>query len=40
VQELVDNETAEKVATHIEYTWHRDANDDPFAEMYPYTRSA
>ncbi|GJJ71007.1 cyclohexyl-isocyanide hydratase [Entomortierella parvispora] len=40
VQELVDKATAEAVAAHIEYTWHRDANDDPFAEMYPFTRSA
>ncbi|KAG0046470.1 hypothetical protein BGZ83_008360 [Gryganskiella cystojenkinii] len=39
VQELVSKETAEEVAKHIEYTWHRDADDDPFAEMYPFTRS-
>ncbi|KAF9116574.1 hypothetical protein BGX27_001430 [Mortierella sp. AM989] len=32
-------ETAEIVATHIEYTWHKVAEEDPFAEMYEYTRS-
>ncbi|KAF9936553.1 hypothetical protein BGZ75_005098 [Mortierella antarctica] len=39
VSELVSVETAEKVSAYIEYTWHKHANEDPFADMYPYTRS-
>ncbi|KAF9097472.1 hypothetical protein BGX23_008746 [Mortierella sp. AD031] len=39
VSELASKETAETVATHIEYTWHRVASEDPFADDYPYTRS-
>jgi putative intracellular protease/amidase len=27
-------ETAERVATHAEYRWSRDPNDDPFAALY------
>lgn len=27
-------ETAEKVATQCEYTWHRDKTDDPFAKQH------
>ncbi|KAF9184535.1 hypothetical protein BGZ51_003297 [Haplosporangium sp. Z 767] len=30
---------ANVIATKIEYSWHKDANDDPFADEYPYTRS-
>ncbi|KAF9209144.1 hypothetical protein BGZ49_006095 [Haplosporangium sp. Z 27] len=37
VSELTSYETAEKVAVHIEYTWHKVAEEDPFADMYPYT---
>ncbi|CAO3572285.1 unnamed protein product [Mortierella alpina] len=39
VSQLVNQTIAEKVASHLEYSWHKDANDDPFAELYPYTRS-
>ncbi|KAF9962307.1 hypothetical protein BGZ72_007360 [Mortierella alpina] len=39
ISELVSVEIAEKVSVHIEYTWHRNANEDPFADMYPHTRS-
>ncbi|KAF9357927.1 hypothetical protein BGX34_009141 [Mortierella sp. NVP85] len=38
VSELKDMETAEKVAIHIEYSWHRIASEDPFADKYEYTR--
>ncbi|KAG0073374.1 ThiJ/PfpI domain-containing protein [Linnemannia elongata] len=37
--ELTTTENAEAVATHIEYTWHRVASEDPFADSYPFTRS-
>ncbi|KAF9919929.1 hypothetical protein FBU30_010363 [Linnemannia zychae] len=37
--ELTSKEIAENVATHIEYSWHRDSTEDPFADCYPYTRS-
>ncbi len=39
VSELASKETAEKVSAIIEYTWHRIAEEDPFADMYPYTRA-
>ncbi|KAF9585580.1 hypothetical protein BGW38_001691, partial [Lunasporangiospora selenospora] len=39
VSELTNIENAEFVSKDIEYTWHRVASEDPFAEMYPYTRS-
>ncbi|KAF9571952.1 hypothetical protein EC968_010489 [Mortierella alpina] len=39
VSQLVNQTIAEKVANYIEYSWHKDANDDPFADLYPYTRS-
>ncbi|KAF9135163.1 hypothetical protein BGW39_004359 [Mortierella sp. 14UC] len=39
LSELKSTEVAEYVATHIEYTWHRVASEDPFADSYPYTRS-
>ena len=39
VSELKSKEVAEAVATHIEYTWHRVASEDPFADDNPYTRS-
>ncbi|KAF8931870.1 transcriptional regulator [Dissophora ornata] len=39
LSELTSLETAEMVATHIEYTWHKVASEDPFADMYEYTRS-
>ncbi|KAF9575363.1 hypothetical protein EC968_003414 [Mortierella alpina] len=38
VSELASKETAENVSATIEYTWHRVAEKDPFADMYPYTR--
>jgi hypothetical protein len=37
--ELTSTENAEAVSTHIEYTWHRVASEDPFADSYPFTRS-
>ncbi|KAI1318131.1 hypothetical protein EDD11_007183 [Mortierella claussenii] len=37
--ELTSYEVAERVAVEIEYTWHKDAHNDPFADMYEYTRS-
>ncbi|KAF9968450.1 hypothetical protein BGZ70_003846 [Mortierella alpina] len=39
VSQLVNQTIAEKFANHLEYSWHKDANDDPFADLYPYTRS-
>ncbi|KAG0196982.1 hypothetical protein BGX28_009493 [Mortierella sp. GBA30] len=39
ISELVSMEVAEKLAAYIEYTWHKVASEDPFADMYPYTRS-
>ncbi|CAO3573415.1 unnamed protein product [Mortierella alpina] len=39
VSELASKEAAERVSATIEYTWHRNADDDPFADMYPFTRS-
>ncbi|KAF9961012.1 hypothetical protein BGZ70_008419 [Mortierella alpina] len=39
ISELVSMEVAERVSVYIEYTWHRDANEDPFSDMYPHTRS-
>ncbi|KAF9164057.1 hypothetical protein BGX21_002693 [Mortierella sp. AD011] len=39
VSELKGREVAEAVSTEIEYTWHRVAEEDPFADMYEYTRS-
>ncbi|KAG0266601.1 hypothetical protein BG011_001790 [Mortierella polycephala] len=38
ISELVSLDVAEQVSKHIEYTWHRDAAEDPFADMYPHTR--
>ncbi|KAF9281148.1 hypothetical protein BGZ68_006811, partial [Mortierella alpina] len=38
VSELASKEAAERVSATIEYTWHRNANKDPFADMFPYTR--
>lgn len=38
VSELKGVETAERVSREIEYTWHRNANEDPFADVYEYTR--
>lgn len=38
VSELKGIEIAEKVSREIEYTWHRNADEDPFADMYDYTR--
>ena len=32
IARLFGNETAEAIATGAEYTWHRDANVDPFAQ--------
>ncbi|KAG0299022.1 hypothetical protein BGZ96_000044 [Linnemannia gamsii] len=37
--ELTSTKNAEAVATYIEYTWHRVASEDPFADSYPFTRS-
>jgi len=39
LSELRSMKTAEAVATEIEYTWHRIADEDPFADDNPYTRS-
>ncbi|KAG0380642.1 hypothetical protein BGX24_006587 [Mortierella sp. AD032] len=39
LSELRSIEVAEHIATYIEYTWHRVASEDPFADCYPYTRS-
>ncbi|KAF9962315.1 hypothetical protein BGZ72_007368 [Mortierella alpina] len=38
VSQLVSQEDAEKLASLIEYSWHRKADEDPFADLYPYTR--
>ncbi|KAF9357929.1 hypothetical protein BGX34_009143 [Mortierella sp. NVP85] len=38
VSELKGIEIAEKVSREIEYTWHRNADEDPFADMYEFTR--
>lgn len=34
VARLLGQEAAESAARRMEYTWHRDANDDPFARLY------
>ncbi|KAG0315109.1 hypothetical protein BGZ99_007675 [Dissophora globulifera] len=39
VSELASYEIAEKVSVNMEYTWHKIAGEDPFADMYEYTRS-
>ncbi|KAG0254120.1 hypothetical protein BG011_005941 [Mortierella polycephala] len=39
ISEWTNLERAEAVATYIEYSWHKVAGDDPFADKYPYTRS-
>ncbi|KAF8935420.1 hypothetical protein CPC16_007282 [Podila verticillata] len=39
ISELTSLEVAHKVATYIEYTWHENADEDPFADKYPYTAS-
>ncbi|KAF9184536.1 hypothetical protein BGZ51_003298 [Haplosporangium sp. Z 767] len=39
LSEWTSMERAEEVATYIEYSWHKVASDDPFADKYPYTRS-
>jgi len=31
IARTVDRETAERLATILEWTWHRDPDDDPFA---------
>lgn len=33
IQRLFDEETAEAIASGAEYTWHRDADEDPFADQ-------
>lgn len=33
IQHLFDQATAERVATGAEYTWHRDAEVDPFSDL-------
>ncbi|MFT4822994.1 MAG: putative intracellular protease/amidase [Halioglobus sp.] len=33
IQRLFDEETAETIAAGAEYTWHRDADEDPFADQ-------
>ncbi|KAF9386996.1 hypothetical protein CPC16_007283 [Podila verticillata] len=37
VSQLTSVEKAREVATYIEYTWHENADEDPFADEYPYT---
>ncbi|KAF9428086.1 hypothetical protein BGZ94_003418 [Podila epigama] len=37
VSELVSYDMALEVATHIEYTWHENADEDPFSDKYPFT---
>lgn len=39
ISEFTSVEVADAVATHIEYTWHRVASEDPFADTHPFTRS-
>ncbi|KAF9435778.1 hypothetical protein BGZ76_005533 [Entomortierella beljakovae] len=39
LSELTSREVAESVAVTIEYTWHKVAEEDPFADYYEYTRS-
>ncbi|KAF9951585.1 hypothetical protein BGZ70_000926 [Mortierella alpina] len=39
VSELASKDAAERVSATIEYTWHRNADEDPFADMYPFTRA-
>ncbi|HIG44582.1 MAG: DJ-1/PfpI family protein [bacterium] len=33
IARLFGNETAEKISNGAEYTWHRDADEDPFADQ-------
>ncbi|KAI9238285.1 MAG: intracellular protease/amidase protein [Podila humilis] len=37
VSQLTSVEKAREVATYIEYTWHENADEDPFSDEYPYT---
>ncbi|KAF9296176.1 hypothetical protein BGZ74_010450 [Mortierella antarctica] len=39
VSQLTSVDKAREVATYIEYTWHEDADADPFADKHPYTAS-
>ncbi|KAG0236337.1 DJ-1/PfpI family protein [Mortierella sp. GBAus27b] len=40
VSVLKGTDVAEQVSREIEYSWHRNADEDPFADMYEYTRQA
>ncbi|KAG0346715.1 hypothetical protein BG004_001011 [Podila humilis] len=37
VSQLASTEIAKEVAIYIEYTWHENADEDPFASHYPFT---
>ncbi|KAG0025861.1 hypothetical protein BGZ82_009800 [Podila clonocystis] len=39
VSQLTSVDKAREVATYIEYTWHEDADVDPFADKYRFTAS-
>lgn len=39
IEMLYGREEALKISNRIEYTWHEDAEDDPFSELYPFTAS-
>ena len=34
IARVAGNETAETIATRMEYEWHRDASWDPFAKIH------
>jgi hypothetical protein len=34
IARLVSREVAERIATGMEYDWHRDASWDPFAKIH------
>ncbi|KAF9575362.1 hypothetical protein EC968_003413 [Mortierella alpina] len=39
ISQLANKSTAEWLSATMEYTWHRKADEDPFADLYPDTRS-
>ena len=40
IAKLVSQQAAEEAANFAEYTWHRDANCDPFASVVGVSESA
>ncbi len=39
IEMLYGRDEALKISNRIEYTWHTDSEDDPFADLYPFTAS-